>query len=48
MAIGSGSAAGLRPYFTVLALGIAGLAIPDTAPEMIASAARQIPEQIAV
>lgn len=46
MAIGSGSAAGLRPYFTVLALGIAGLAIPDTAPEMIASAARQIPESI--
>lgn len=46
MAIGSGSAAGLRPYFTVLALGIAGLAIPDTAPEMISSAARQIPESI--
>ena len=46
MAIGSGSAAGLRPYFTVLALGIAGLAIPDTAPEMIASAARNIPESI--
>lgn len=46
MAIGSGSAAGLRPYFTVLALGIAGLAIPDTAPEMIASAARQIPDSI--
>ncbi|MEG2714084.1 MAG: DUF4126 domain-containing protein [Glutamicibacter sp.] len=47
MAIGSGSAAGLRPYFTVLALGIAGLAIPDSAPEMIASAARQIPASIA-
>jgi hypothetical protein len=46
MAIGSGSAAGLRPYFTVLALGIAGLVIPDTAPDMIASAARQIPESI--
>jgi len=46
MAIGSGSAAGLRPYFTVLALGLAGLLIPDTAPQWLASTADQIPESI--
>ena len=46
MAIGSGSAAGLRPYFTVLALGLAGLLIPDTAPQWLTSTADRIPESI--
>ncbi|WP_159611555.1 DUF4126 domain-containing protein [Glutamicibacter sp. JC586] len=46
MAIGSGSAAGLRPYFTVLALGLAGLLIPDTAPDWLATTANQIPQSL--
>lgn len=46
MAIGSGSAAGLRPYFTVLVLGLAGLLIPDTAPEWLSNTADQIPPAI--
>ncbi|SMY02870.1 DUF4126 family protein [Brevibacterium aurantiacum] len=47
MAIGSGSAAGLRPYFTVFALGLAGLAIPENAPGIISGAANQIPDSVA-
>lgn len=47
MAIGSGSAAGLRPYFTVFALGLAGLAIPDDAPSIVATSVDQIPDSIA-
>lgn len=47
MAIGSGSAAGLRPYFTVFALGLAGLAIPESAPGVITGAVNQIPDSVA-
>lgn len=47
MAIGSGSAAGLRPYFTVLALGVARLAVPEDAPGAVSSALEQIPDTIA-
>lgn len=47
MAIGSGSAAGLRPYFTVFILGLAGLAIPENAPGVISGAVNQIPDSVA-
>lgn len=47
MAIGSGSAAGLRPYFTVFTLGLAGLAIPDDSPTIVSSTVNQIPDSIA-
>lgn len=47
MAIGSGSAAGLRPYFTVFALSLAGLAVPDDASSIVAKSVDQIPDSIA-
>ncbi|MGY5766041.1 DUF4126 domain-containing protein [Brachybacterium sp. DNPG3] len=47
MAIGSGSASGLRPYLTVLILSIAGMTIPDDAPLLIGVAAAQIPPLLA-
>lgn len=47
MAIGTGSATGLRPYFTVFALSLAGITVPEDAPGFIANTAGQIPESIA-
>lgn len=47
MAIGSGSASGMRPYFTVFALGFAALSVPEDAPSLVATAIDQIPDSIA-
>lgn len=47
MAVGAGSAIGLRPYMTVFLLSIAGMAIPAGAPEIIGHAASQIPDTLA-
>ncbi|MGO2541539.1 MAG: DUF4126 family protein [Specibacter sp.] len=44
MAIGAGSATGLRPYLTVVFLGIVGLVTPDEVPGIIHTAVSQIPE----
>lgn len=46
MAIATGSAAGLRPYFTVCFLGLTKLLVPDAAPAMIADAVTLIPDQL--
>lgn len=46
MAIATGSAAGLRPYFTVFFLGLAKLITPDTAPSVIADAIALIPDSL--
>lgn len=44
VAIGTGSAAGLRPYFTVFFLGLAKLLIPADAPGAISGVITQIPD----
>lgn len=45
MAIGAGSASGLRPYLTVLLLGLARLLVPqDAVPPIVGQALAQIPE----
>lgn len=46
MAIATGSAAGLRPYFTVFFLGLTKVLTPDAAPHLIADAVNLIPEQL--
>lgn len=47
VAIGTGSAAGLRPYFTVFFLGLAKLLIPADAPGAISGVITQIPDIVA-
>ncbi|MBU8577687.1 DUF4126 domain-containing protein [Brevibacterium luteolum] len=47
VAIGTGSAAGLRPYFTVFFLGVAKLLIPADAPGAISGVITQIPDIVA-
>lgn len=47
MSIGSGSAAGMRPYFTVFVLGFAALVMPEGAPGIVTTAVEQIPGSIA-
>ncbi|MGQ4494310.1 DUF4126 domain-containing protein [Dermabacteraceae bacterium P13115] len=47
MAIGVGSAAGLRPYFTAFMLAAFGMAVPAYGPEFLQSTAGSIPETIA-
>lgn len=46
MAIATGSAAGLRPYFTVFFLGLAKVITPDSAPSVIADAISLIPDSL--
>lgn len=47
MAIATGSAAGLRPYFTVFFLGAAKMWVPDSAPQIIDDSVQLIPDQLA-
>ncbi|MFB9775613.1 DUF4126 domain-containing protein [Brevibacterium otitidis] len=47
VAIGTGSAAGLRPYLTVFFLGMAKLLIPADAPGAISTVVAQIPDILA-
>ncbi|MCT1657238.1 DUF4126 domain-containing protein [Brevibacterium luteolum] len=47
VATGTGSAAGLRPYFTVFFLGVAKLLIPADAPGAISGVITQIPDIVA-
>lgn len=46
MAIATGSAAGLRPYFTVFFLGIAKIITPDNVPSVLADAIALIPDSL--
>lgn len=47
MSIGTGTAAGLRPYLTVLLLAAAGLAIPDSATGVLHQVDSAVPTAIA-
>ena len=47
MSVGIGAASGLKPYFTVFALGLFGLLVPADAPSFLAVADSHIPATIA-
>lgn len=44
MALSTGSAAGLRPYLTILVMGLAKAFVPLSAPEFVMGTINQIPE----